>query len=183
MSQPSPAEDHPVSQTLPEPGAWLERYGDTLYAYALARTNVFQLALSPDGRSLYAISQNTSATGTFPQGNQLHILSVGPDGKLSEPNGPILLSNFGIPGDAHPQGIAVVAGRIEFRHVDGGGDRDHGHEPHDESVKGVDSFFTRADAAAAGSTFVSTTAATADADLTDVVNALLHLRRQTDSAG
>ncbi len=40
-----------------------------------------------------------------------------------------------------------------------------------------------ADAAAAGSTFVSTTAATADADLTDVVNALLHLRRQTDSAG
>jgi RNA polymerase sigma-70 factor (ECF subfamily) len=37
MSQQSPAEDNPASRTLPEPGTWLEQYGDVLYAYALAR--------------------------------------------------------------------------------------------------------------------------------------------------
>ncbi|HMF13444.1 MAG TPA: beta-propeller fold lactonase family protein [Gemmataceae bacterium] len=148
------------------------------------QSNVFQLALSPDGRSLYAIGQNTSDTGTFPQGNQLHILSVGPDGKLSEPNGPILLSQFGVPGNAHPQGIAVVAGRIDFRHFGGGGDRDHGHEEHNERLKAIDSIFTRADAAAAAaSTSVSNSAAIADTNLSDVVNALLHLRQQANSAG
>jgi 6-phosphogluconolactonase (cycloisomerase 2 family) len=68
----------------------------------------FQLALSPDGRSLYAISQSTNPTGAFPDGNQLHILAVGADGKLTEPAGPFLLSAAGVPGNAHPQGIAVV---------------------------------------------------------------------------
>jgi 6-phosphogluconolactonase (cycloisomerase 2 family) len=142
-------------------------------------SNVFQLALSPDGRSLYAIGQNTSPTGTFPQGNQLHILSVGRDGKLSEPSGPILLSKFGVPGNAHPQGIAVVAGRIDFRRFD----REDDQGQHDENVTGIDSIFARADAAAAGSTSVTNSAANADANLSDVVNALLHLRGQTDSAG
>jgi hypothetical protein len=75
-------------------------------------TNAFQLALSPDGRTLYAISQSTDPTGSFPAGNQLHILSVAADGTLSEPKGPVLLSAAGVPGDAHPQGIAVVTSRL-----------------------------------------------------------------------
>jgi len=79
------------------------------------QTNVFQIVVSPDGHTLYAIGQNTDATGTFANGNQLHILSVAADGKLSEPTGPVLLSAVGVPGNAHPQGIAVVAGRANAR--------------------------------------------------------------------
>jgi 6-phosphogluconolactonase (cycloisomerase 2 family) len=73
-------------------------------------TNVFQIVLSPDGHTLYAISQNTDPNGNFADGNQLHTLAVAADGTLSEPTGPVLLSTAGVPGDAHPQGIAVVTG-------------------------------------------------------------------------
>jgi hypothetical protein len=38
-------------------------------------------------------------------------LAVAADGTVSEPTGPTLLSAAGVPGTAHPQGIAVVAGR------------------------------------------------------------------------
>jgi hypothetical protein len=72
------------------------------------QSNVFQLALSPDGHTLYAISQSTNPNGAFAAGNQLHILSVAADGTLSEPHGPVLLSSAGVPGNAHPQGVAVV---------------------------------------------------------------------------
>jgi 6-phosphogluconolactonase (cycloisomerase 2 family) len=82
------------------------------------QTTVFQVAVDPSGRFVYAIGQNTSATGTFPDGNQLHVLAVARDGTLSEPQDPVLFTQAGVPGDAHPQGIAVVAGV---------GDRDHGH--------------------------------------------------------
>jgi RNA polymerase sigma-70 factor (TIGR02943 family) len=37
MARPLPAEDTPAGQNLPEPGEWVERYGDALYRYALAR--------------------------------------------------------------------------------------------------------------------------------------------------
>jgi RNA polymerase sigma-70 factor (ECF subfamily) len=37
MTQRLPAEDPAASRELPEPGEWLERYGDALYRYALAR--------------------------------------------------------------------------------------------------------------------------------------------------
>src|SRR5947209_2861327 len=37
MTRPYPAEGHPASAPLPEPGEWVERYGDALYRYALAR--------------------------------------------------------------------------------------------------------------------------------------------------
>jgi 6-phosphogluconolactonase (cycloisomerase 2 family) len=83
------------------------------------QTNVFQIALSPDGHTLYAISQSTNPQGAFAAGNQLHILSVAADGTLSEPHGPVLLSTAGVPGDAHPQGVAVVSLR---EHSDEGGD-------------------------------------------------------------
>jgi 6-phosphogluconolactonase len=74
------------------------------------QTGPDQLGLSPDGHFLYIVNQNASPTGGFAQGNQLHTLSVGADGTLSEPTDPILLSDFGVPGTAHPQGVAVVSG-------------------------------------------------------------------------
>jgi RNA polymerase sigma-70 factor (ECF subfamily) len=37
MTQRFPTEDRAAGQDLPEPGEWLERYGDALYRYALAR--------------------------------------------------------------------------------------------------------------------------------------------------
>jgi hypothetical protein len=73
------------------------------------QTADFELALDPTGRSLYVISQSTSADGTFPEGNQLHVLSVARDGTLSEPAGPVVFSTADVPANAHPQGIAVVA--------------------------------------------------------------------------
>jgi 6-phosphogluconolactonase (cycloisomerase 2 family) len=74
------------------------------------QTAVFQVAVDPSGRFLYAVDQNTSATGTFSEGNQLHILPIARDGTLSEPHAPAIFTRFGVPGNAHPQGIAVVTG-------------------------------------------------------------------------
>jgi DNA-binding beta-propeller fold protein YncE len=91
----------------------------------------FQVAVDPSGRFVYAISQNTSANGTFQEGNQLHILAVGPDGKLSEPNGPVILPAGTVPGTAHPQGIAVVAGV---------GRPEHGRKGH-EGTRLLDALF------------------------------------------
>jgi 6-phosphogluconolactonase (cycloisomerase 2 family) len=73
------------------------------------QTADFELALDPSGRTLQVIGQSTSPTGSFPQGNQLHVLSVARDGTLTEPAGPIVFSTADVPGNAHPQGIAIVA--------------------------------------------------------------------------
>jgi 6-phosphogluconolactonase (cycloisomerase 2 family) len=75
----------------------------------------FQIALDPSGRSLFVIGQSTSPTLDFPQGNQLHVLSVARDGTLSEPHGPVLFSTADVPADARPQGLAVVAGESRDR--------------------------------------------------------------------
>ena len=97
--------------------------------------------MDPSGRFVYAISQNTSANGTFQEGNQLHILAVAPDGTLSEPNGPTVLPPGAVPGTAHPQGIAVVVG------VGGGHDRQDG--PGSDAIgseaAGSDAYFSTAD--------------------------------------
>jgi DNA-binding beta-propeller fold protein YncE len=93
------------------------------------QTAAFQVAVDPSGRYVYAISQNTSPDGSFQQGNQLHILSVGRDGTLSEPNGPILFAPGDVPGTAHPQGIAVVQNVGEHRD----GDDDAKHQGQSES--------------------------------------------------
>jgi hypothetical protein len=74
------------------------------------QTADFEIALDPSGRSLYVVNQSTSPTGTFAQGNQLHVLSVARDGTVSEPIAPILFSPRDVPANAHPQGIAVVGG-------------------------------------------------------------------------
>ena len=104
-------------------------------------TSVFQVAVDPSGRFVYAVSQNTSADGTFQEGNQLHILSVAPDGTLSEPSGPTVLPAGAVPGTAHPQGIAVVVG------VGGGHDREGGprSDTIGSEVARSDAFFSAAD--------------------------------------
>lgn len=70
-------------------------------------TAVFQLAIDPTGRSLYVIGQSTDPA--VQQGNQLHTLTIARDGTLTERTGPVLFAPGTVPGDAHPQGIAVVA--------------------------------------------------------------------------
>jgi hypothetical protein len=51
-----------------------------------------------------------TAGGQNPQGNAVHVLKIGPDGKLTEPAGPLFLP---VPAAADPQGVAVLqfAGR------------------------------------------------------------------------
>ncbi len=100
------------------------------------QTTVFHVAVDPSGHFLYAVGQNTSATGTFSEGNQLHVLAIGRDGTLSEPAGPAVFTAFGVPGNAHPQGIAVVP-RTEG-HDDDGSRRDSvgPREPHRDAIFG-----------------------------------------------
>jgi hypothetical protein len=138
------------------------------------QSNVFQIALSPDGHTLYAISQSTDPTGSFADGNQLHILSVARNGTLSEPNGPILLSTAGVPGDAHPQGIAVVTIRGHARGFEGG--EQHGHE----RTEAIDFIHTNAAAIPSSSNFRSETIS--KLDVSDLAIALAHLRQQSNSA-
>jgi 6-phosphogluconolactonase (cycloisomerase 2 family) len=142
------------------------------------QTNVFQIALSPDGHTLFAISQNTNATGSFAEGNQLHILSVGADGKLSEPNGPVLLSTAGVPGNAHPQGIAVVVSRRHERDFEGS------EESRDLGTKGMGATATHDALSHAVSLLGSGTIPDlANLVVTDLAITLAHLRHQSDSAG
>jgi len=75
-------------------------------AGAAGQTKAFQVSLSPDGHTLYAMSQ--SQTAAYPNGNQLTALSVAANGMVSEPNGPVILSTAGVPGDAQPQGLVEI---------------------------------------------------------------------------
>lgn len=139
-------------------------------------TNAFQIALSPDGHTLYAISQNTSPTGSFANGNQLHFLSVAANGMLSEPNGPLLLSTAGVPGDAHPQGIAVVTSR---EHEVGFGSSD---QSGDAATTAINSFATEAAAIPPSSIVGSGTIPNLDLtdllDFTDLAIVLAHRNQQ-----
>jgi len=70
-------------------------------------TNNFQFSFDPTGKFIWVVSHTTD--DDFQQGNQLHTLRVGADGKLSEESGsPLLLPAADVPGTAHPQGLAVV---------------------------------------------------------------------------
>lgn len=65
----------------------------------------FQLSLSQDGRSLFAISQRSAASLPVGEGNALHTLKVKTDGTLVEEASPFVLPGADL---ARPQGIAVV---------------------------------------------------------------------------
>lgn len=91
---------HPVQvQELP--------LGGPRGAAGSGQANVFEIALDPTGRFLYAVTQSTDPA--FPQGNQLHTLKVARDGTLSEPLAPVIFSTADVPANAHPQGLAVVS--------------------------------------------------------------------------
>jgi 6-phosphogluconolactonase (cycloisomerase 2 family) len=81
-------------------------------------SGAFQIALDPTGKTLYAVSQNLSPDGSNALGNELHVLTVAPDGKLSEQVPPVYYATDGVPGTAHPQGLAVVAGVGPKKHDD-----------------------------------------------------------------
>jgi 6-phosphogluconolactonase (cycloisomerase 2 family) len=79
-----------------------------------ASTDAFQIALDPNGRYLYVVSQTTDPS--YPQGNQLHTLAVARDGTVTEPNAPVIFPQSAVPADAHPQGVAVVSLRDRHGH-------------------------------------------------------------------
>ncbi len=67
----------------------------------------FQLSFDSTGHYLYVINQSTGPA--FQQGNQLHTLSVGQNGKLSESvSSPQFFSSDWVPDTARVQGLAVV---------------------------------------------------------------------------
>jgi 6-phosphogluconolactonase (cycloisomerase 2 family) len=72
-------------------------------------TTDFEFALDPSGQALYVIDHQTDAAGNFPQGNALHVLTVGANGTLSEGSASPLFLPTGIPAGADPQGVAVIA--------------------------------------------------------------------------
>ena len=76
---------------------------------AARETTAFEFALDPSGKTLYVIDHQTDAAGNFPQGNALHVLSVAPDGTLSESASSPLFLPSNIPAGADPQGVAVIA--------------------------------------------------------------------------
>ena len=138
------------------------------------QTNVFQIALSPDGHTLYAIGQSTNPTGSFADGNQLHILSVAANGMLSEPNGPVLLSTAGVPGDAHPQGIAVVSREY-------GGDSENIENSSAVGTSGIGSIGT--DTTAIHSSSLSNSGTIADFSDLDMASLAMALVRQHQQSG
>jgi hypothetical protein len=90
-------------------------------------TASFEIALDTSGRSLYVVNQSTSASASFPQGNQLHTLAVARNGTLSEPRGPMVFNTADVPANAHPQGVTVVGCSAD----DHGG---HRGRPNDEAA-------------------------------------------------
>ncbi len=75
----------------------------------------FEFALDPSGNTLYVIDHQTDAAGNFPQGNSLHVLSVAPNGMLSESSSSPLFLPSDIPAGADPQGVAVIADPVGVR--------------------------------------------------------------------
>lgn len=74
-----------------------------------APANIFELGLDPSGQSLEVIMQSTAANLDFPQGNEVHSLTIAADGTLSEPNAPATFSTVDVPGTARIQGLAIVS--------------------------------------------------------------------------
>jgi Lactonase, 7-bladed beta-propeller len=64
----------------------------------------FSLGFSPDGLTLYVVSQSVNPVFTVGDFNYLHVLKVGTDGTLSEPTEPTMLP---VAADVRPQGVAT----------------------------------------------------------------------------
>jgi 6-phosphogluconolactonase (cycloisomerase 2 family) len=69
--------------------------------------SIFEIELDPANRYLYGVTQRSSAATPPGQGNNLHVLRVGPDGRLTENDGsPLALP---VPAGTRPQGVATFA--------------------------------------------------------------------------
>jgi DNA-binding beta-propeller fold protein YncE len=73
-------------------------------ASAATTSESYEEALSPDGKFLYVLSQRTTPDTSVTQGNVLHALSIGADGKLTETAPDVALS---VPLGSRPQGVVV----------------------------------------------------------------------------
>ncbi len=69
----------------------------------------FQESLSPSGGILYVLEHEQEPDNDFPQGNRVHALRVGADGKLSEvASSPTVLPIEFVPARAHPMGLLAL---------------------------------------------------------------------------
>ena len=72
-------------------------------------TVAFQIAISPDDRFIYSLNHEQTPDNDFPEGNQLHILRIGSDGKLTEVgSSALVLPEEFVPAGAHPQGVIAT---------------------------------------------------------------------------
>jgi len=67
-------------------------------------SQAFQEGFAPDGRFLYVVSQHTNPDFSAPNGNKLHTLVLGFEGRLSEPTEPLQLP---VSTRVRPQGVVV----------------------------------------------------------------------------
>ena len=72
-------------------------------------TVAFQIAISPDDRFIYSLNHEQVPDNDFPEGNQLHTLRIGSDGKLTEVgSSALVLPEEFVPAGAHPQGVIAT---------------------------------------------------------------------------
>jgi 6-phosphogluconolactonase (cycloisomerase 2 family) len=67
--------------------------------------NPWNFTLDPSGRHIFLVDMRAVAQIPANQGNELHSLKIGKDGKLSEPNAPVKIP---VPTGTNPWGISVV---------------------------------------------------------------------------
>lgn len=74
-------------------------------AMSAPTSETYEESLSPDGKYLFVLSQNTNPDLTVTAGNVLHVLTVGGDGKLTETVPDVKLA---LGAGVRPQGVAVL---------------------------------------------------------------------------
>jgi 6-phosphogluconolactonase (cycloisomerase 2 family) len=71
--------------------------------------SLFEIELDPANRYLYGVTQRSGPATPLGQGNNLHVLRVAVDGRLTENDGsPLALP---VPGGTRPQGVATFSGQ------------------------------------------------------------------------
>jgi 6-phosphogluconolactonase (cycloisomerase 2 family) len=66
----------------------------------------FQLSLDPSGKWLYVVNRSFTPNNNYPEGNNIHIMQVHPDGTLAEPAfSPLILP---VPPNVKPTGNVIV---------------------------------------------------------------------------
>lgn len=81
---------------------------------SISTSEAFALALSPDEKFLFVLSQHANPDFSMPNYNVFHVLAVGANGTLSEPNLPLQL-----PVDAtmRPQGLVTTTIGANVGHI------------------------------------------------------------------